>query len=149
MSLQTRAQSPGGIADIDVAAAPDGGGVAVWRSRDGKIHAIRFGPTGPIGGGNDGEEPGDCVDEVTVGVAVVLAKDGCLKRVGDKYTAPGDIRVNGVDLDASGAERDRQGRSDPRLERRGDRARRQHRARQEEAELEAAGDEGPDRGSGG
>ena len=39
---------------------------------------------------------------MTVGVAVVLARDGCLKRVGDRYTAPGDLRVNGVDLDASG-----------------------------------------------
>ena len=32
----------------------------------------------------------------------MLARDGCLKRVGDRYTAPGDLRVNGVDLDASG-----------------------------------------------
>lgn len=48
VTLVTRAQSPGGIADLDLAAGADGSGVVVWRAGPkGPIRALRFGPTKP------------------------------------------------------------------------------------------------------
>ena len=56
---------------------------------------VPFGPKGPVGGQSGG---GDCVDSVRVGGATVVAQEGCLERKGDRYTARGDVRVNGIDL---------------------------------------------------
>lgn len=84
--------------DLEIGSARDGGGLIVWGR--GPVRAVQFGPTGPIGGGD--EEGNDCVEQLTVGVATILAREGCLTKTGDRYTTTKDLRVNGVDLEPNG-----------------------------------------------
>ena len=37
-----------------------------------------------------------------VGLAVAIAREGCFERRGSLYTAPGDVRLNGIDLSGPG-----------------------------------------------
>ena len=39
---------------------------------------------------------------VQVGLAVAIAREGCFERQGSLYTAPGDVRLNGIDLSGPG-----------------------------------------------
>ncbi len=88
------------VFDTDVAAGDDGGGWAVWDSDSGS-GVIRAAPFGPVrGGGGGGSQP--CVPKVSYGKVVVLAREGCLQKAGDKYTTAGAIRLNGLDLDPHG-----------------------------------------------
>jgi hypothetical protein len=80
-----------------ISAAKDAGGFIVWDANGkGPVRAIQFGPTGPVSGGGGGQQ--ECVPEVDVGAATVLAREGCLQRKGSKYTTKGDVRVNGIDF---------------------------------------------------
>jgi hypothetical protein len=91
----------GDVYNLRSDAARDGGGFAVYDANgEGPIRAIQYGPKGPVGGGGGGG--GDCVDEVTIGLVVVLAQEGCLQRKGDRYTTGDDVRVNGIDVAVGG-----------------------------------------------
>ena len=80
----------------EISAARDAGGFVTWdQNSKGPIQAVQFGPTGPV---SDGGGAGGCVPQVKVGGATVVAREGCLQKSGSKYTAGGDVRVNGIDL---------------------------------------------------
>lgn len=78
--------------NLRVAAAPDGsGGVVADANGKGPITFVPFAARG----GGDGA---DCVPTVTVGQTLAFARQGCFTRQGDRFTATGDVRVNGIDL---------------------------------------------------
>jgi hypothetical protein len=83
--------------ELRVGAARDGGGAVVARGSGPSaaangIYLLTF---GPIGQGGDGE----CPPSVTVGVVVVRALEGCLRRDGARYTTGAAVKVNGVDVE--------------------------------------------------
>ena len=75
---------------LRVAASRDGGGAAVAAAQ-----GIYLLPFGRVGGG--GDPP--CPPSVTVGVVVVRALEGCLRRDGSRYTTGAAVKVNGVDVE--------------------------------------------------
>jgi hypothetical protein len=93
------------VYDTKAAAAPDGGGFAVWDANNaGPVKAVPFGPSGRAGGGKKGGG-GECVPEVKVGGATVTAQEGCLQqdpKDKSRYTTGGDVRVNGIDIVVGG-----------------------------------------------
>jgi hypothetical protein len=83
--------------ELRVGAARDGGGAVVTRGSGSPaaangIYLLTF---GPVGQGGDAE----CPPSVTVGVVVVRALEGCLRRDGPRYTTGGAVKVNGVDVE--------------------------------------------------
>jgi hypothetical protein len=83
--------------ELRVGAARDGGGAVVARgsgpsaAADG-IYLLTFAPVA------DGGDPG-CPERVTVGLVVVRALEGCLRRDGSRYTTGRAVKVNGIDIE--------------------------------------------------
>jgi len=93
----------GGLYNLGHATARDGGGFAVWdENGQGPVKAVQFGPTGPV---KDLPQDNACVLELKVGSARIAAREGCLKKQAgtQRYRSKGDVRVNGIDLETSGA----------------------------------------------
>jgi hypothetical protein len=82
---------------LRVGAARGGGGAVVARGSGPSADAdgIYMLPFDPVG---DGGDPA-CPPSVTVGVVVVRALEGCLRRDGARYTTGGAVKVNGVDVE--------------------------------------------------
>ena len=75
----------------------DGGGFAVWNDSP----AARAGRSRSLTNGElPSSAPRPC--RVQVGLAVAIAREGCFERQGSLHTAPGDVRINGIDLSGSG-----------------------------------------------
>ncbi|HEY1276186.1 MAG TPA: hypothetical protein VGF25_14825 [Thermoleophilaceae bacterium] len=72
-----------------VAASRSGGGAVVFARK-----GINLAPFGRSGSGGD-----DCPQSVTVGVVVVRALEGCLRRDGPRYVTGGPATVNGVNVE--------------------------------------------------
>ena len=104
--IQALTPGEGSFFGLETATARDGGGWVVWNenSGSGPIKAVRYGPTGPVTDPGGGEA--NCPEELTVGTATIVARDGCLKKKSgtDHYTTQGDIRVNGIDVYTPGAQ---------------------------------------------
>ena len=86
-----------GFYDQHVATSSDGGGFAVWS--DGPSDRVRAVPIAT----NDEvarPEPESC--RVQIGIAVAIAREGCFAQSGSIYRAPGDVRINGIDLTGQG-----------------------------------------------
>jgi hypothetical protein len=92
---------------LELAAARDGGGFAVWESSGAAIHAGRFGPGGPTGQRGAGGLPGGQVEgsasctQVAFRAVVALARAGCFLSVQGRPAAKvsaGPVRINGLDL---------------------------------------------------
>ena len=85
--------------NVETATARDGGGWAVWDGNgQGPIEAVQYGPTGAVSDPPEGNP--DCPEELKVGSARLVARDGCFqKQKGtDQFTTTGDVRVNGMDI---------------------------------------------------
>jgi hypothetical protein len=84
--------------NLNVGAASDGGGWAVWgtESGGGQVKAAPFDPIGAGGGGGGGG--GQCVPIVVYGKVEALATEGCFTKNGNEYTTSGSVRINGLDL---------------------------------------------------
>ena len=104
--IQALTPGEGSFFNLETATARDGGGWVVWNenSGSGPIKAVRYGPTGPVTDPGGGDE--NCREELDVGSATIVARDGCLKKKSgtDQFTTQGDIRVNGIDVYTPGAQ---------------------------------------------
>lgn len=87
--------------DQHVATAGDGGGFAVWDDKpSGDARAVEIVPNSKALNGTGPPPPALC--KVQVGLAVAIARVGCWVRQGSLYTAPGEVRLNGIDLSGQG-----------------------------------------------
>jgi hypothetical protein len=99
LPTETLADDEGGARNFfhqHVATAGDGGGFAVWDdTTGGDARAVEIVP-------NSGVTRPDDSCRVQVGLAVAIAREGCFQRQGSLYTAPGEVRINGIDLSGAG-----------------------------------------------
>jgi hypothetical protein len=100
LPTETLADDEGGARDFfhqQLATAGDGGGFAVWDDyADGDVRAVEIATNDSV----VPEPPELC--RVRVGIAVAIAREGCFERQGSLYTAPGEVRINGIDLSGPG-----------------------------------------------
>ena len=96
LPTETLTDDDSGFFHQHLATAGDGGGFAVWDdSTAGDARAVEV-PT------NNSVSPAPGLCRVQVGLAVAIAREGCFESRGSLHTAPGDVRINGIDLSGSG-----------------------------------------------
>ena len=102
-AARTLDTTAGGKFGLRAATAPDGGGWAVWDGNGkGPIRAAVIPVAGAAGGGTAG--PGCPVTVKLTAKVDARARAGCLtKRADGTYASSGEVRVNGIDFQPSGA----------------------------------------------
>ncbi len=102
-AARTLDATAGGKFGVRAASAPDGGGWAVWDGNGhGPIRAAVIPVAGAAGGGTAG--PGCPVTVKLTAKVDARARGGCLKKRADgTYVSSGEVRVNGIDFQPSGA----------------------------------------------
>lgn len=108
-SSQTLAQPGFGFSDIDLGAAHDGGGFALYVGDGRTVAAVPFGNQGPTGRRGLGNLPGAGADpdtvstcqEIAYGAVQILAQQGCLLQARGQAgvkVSEGPLRLNGLEI---------------------------------------------------
>ena len=92
--LAPQREGEGGINRPEIGAAPDGGGVALFKEGPDRLRFVAIEPAGGGGGSTTG-----CGSQVSIPPVTVVALQGEFRRRGRNCVVEGAVRVNGVDIE--------------------------------------------------